>query len=149
MGGLFFEREGVAVVVEVDHAVALGVAHRVGKNSGALFARRGHREGVLDAVAKEDVVAQHQRHRFTLVELALEQKSLGDTAGLGLGHVAERNTKAATVAQQLLEGRQVLGRGDELDIAYAREHENRQRVVHHRLVVHRHELLGDNLGQRV
>ena len=53
------------------------------------------------------------------------------------------------VAQQLLEARGVLGGGDDEDVADAGQHEGAERVVDHRFVVDRDELLGDGEGGRV
>src|SRR6266480_6131335 len=49
----------------------------------------------------------------------------------------------------MLEPRSVLWRGDKEDVADAGEHQSRERVVHHRLVVHRQQLLRDSLGNGV
>jgi hypothetical protein len=50
-------------------------------------------------------------------------------------------------AQQLLESRQILRRGDDEVFAYPREQENAQRVIDHRLVVHRQELFARDQRQ--
>ena len=44
--------------------------------------------------------------------------------------------------------RRVLRRGDHEDLAHAGQHQRRQRVVDHRLVVDRHQLLGHGPGHR-
>jgi hypothetical protein len=51
--------------------------------------------------------------------------------------------------EQAGKARRVLGRGDDEDVADPREHQRGERVVHHRLVVHGQELLGDHLRHRV
>ena len=65
--------------------------------------------------------------------------------------IAEREKvqKDLAVAEQTLELRRVLRGRDDEDFADTRKHERRQRVVDHRLVVDRHELLADALGDRV
>src|SRR5439155_545192 len=52
-------------------------------------------------------------------------------------------------AEQLFEAGCVLRRRDDQDVADAGEHQRRQRVIHHRLVVDRQELLRDDLRHRV
>ena len=59
------------------------------------------------------------------------------------------DAEVGAVAEQLAKARQVLRRGDDQDVADAGEHQHRQRVVHHRLVVHRQQLLGDALRDGV
>jgi xanthine dehydrogenase molybdopterin-binding subunit B len=53
------------------------------------------------------------------------------------------------VAEEALERALVLGRGDDEDRADPREHERGERIVDHRLVVDRDELLAHREGQRV
>jgi hypothetical protein len=48
----------------------------------------------------------------------------------------------ATVAQQLLEARLALRRGNDQDVLNPRQHQGGQGVVDHRLVVDRQQLLG-------
>ena len=66
--------------------------------------------------------------------------------GLRLLLVAEAHARAAAVAEQLLEARQVARRGDDQDLADARQHQRRQRVIDRRLVVDGQELLADARG---
>ena len=46
------------------------------------------------------------------------------------------------IAQQGLESRQILRGGNDQDVADARQHERGRRVVNHRLVINRQQLLG-------
>ena len=51
-----------ALRVELDHAVALGILHRIGEDRGAALARARPRcSDVGEVVAVEDVVAEDQR----------------------------------------------------------------------------------------
>ena len=57
--------------------------------------------------------------------------------------------QAESVAEQALVERQVLARRDQQDIANSRQHQHRQRVVDHRLVVDRQQLLVDRERGRI
>ena len=94
-----------------------------------------------EAVAVEDVVAQRQGHTFAGHEVPADDERLRQPFGLGLRGVVQRDAPLRAVAQEPLERRLVLGRGDDQDVANARQHERGQRVIDHRLVVDRHELL--------
>ncbi len=82
-------------------------------------------------------------------EVAADDEGLGQALGARLDGVAERMPELRAVAEQPLERRRVVGRGDDQDVADARQHQRRQRVVDHRLVVDRQQLLGDDAGERV
>ena len=65
---------------------------------------------------------------------------------LGIG---ERDAPAAAVSEQRLEAWSLFRRGDDQDVADAGQHQRRQRVVDHRLVVDRQQLLADRPGDRM
>jgi hypothetical protein len=77
-----------------------------------------------------------------------DEKRLGDALGLGLDGVLEPDPPGGPVPQQLLESGQVVGGGDQEDVPDAGLHEGGQRVVDHRLVVDRLQLLGGHSGDR-
>ncbi len=57
--------------------------------------------------------------------------------------------KAEPSPSMLPEVRQVMRRRDDQDVPDARQHQHRQRIIDHRLVVDRQQLLGDGEGQRI
>jgi hypothetical protein len=82
-------------------------------------------------------------------EVFADQEGLGQAVGAGLHGVLQVQAPLAAVAQQLLKARRVLRRADDQDVADARQHQGAERVVDHRLVVHRQQLLADGQGGRV
>ena len=97
-------------------------------------------------MAIEDVVAQHHRTGRAGQKLAANQKGLGQALRPGLHRIRQAHAPLRSIAQELLKARRVLGRADHEHFANTCEHQRRQRVVHHGLVIHRQQLLGD--GQR-
>ena len=82
-------------------------------------------------------------------ELLAEGERLGEAVGAGLDRVLQVHAEAVAVPQHPLEGGLVLRGGDDQDVPDPGEHQGAQRVVDHRLVVHRHQLFGDADRQRV
>ena len=115
-------------------AAGLGVLHRTA-------------EVPSQAVAVEDVVAQHQRAGLAGGEPLADHERLRQAVGAGLDGVGTGSRRVSTVAQYPLEVGQVGGRNDQ-DVADAGHHEDRQRVVDHRLVVDRQQLLAGDGGER-
>jgi hypothetical protein len=97
----------------------------------------------MQVVAVEDVVAQHQRARGAAYEAPAQDEGLRQAVGSGLHAVAQVQAPLRAVAQQGLEARRVLGRADDQDVADAGQHQRRQGVVDHRLVVDRQQLFAD------
>jgi hypothetical protein len=144
--GLFFEADGTAILVEFDDAVAFGVVHRVGEDGGTFGFQGGAAQAAGQVVAVEEVVAEDQGAGAVADEVLADDEGLGEAVGAGLDGVLQVEAPLVAVAQQLLEARGVLRGGDDEDVADARQHEGAQRVVDHRFVVHRDELLGDGQG---
>ena len=67
----------------------------------------------------------------------------------GLDLILQMDAVLAAIAQQRLETGRVSGGRNDKDILDARQHEGRQRIVDHRLVVDRQQLFAGDHGQRV
>ena len=151
LGGLLLDGDGPALAVELDDAEALGVVHVVAEDRGAarLGVLDGARQVARQAVAVEDVVAEHQGARLAGDELLADGEGLRQAVGARLLGVGEVHAVARAVPEQALEVGQVGRRGDDEDVADARQHEGAERVVDHGLVVDRQQLLGGHERERV
>ena len=98
--------------------------------------------------AVEDVVAEDEGGVVTGEEVLAEDEGLRQPLGPRLHHVLEAHAQVGAVAEQSLEGGLVLGGGDDQDLADPGGHEGAERVVDHRLVEHRQNLLADAAGDR-
>ena len=99
-------------------------------------------QDVRQAVAEEDVVAQHHCRGRPGKEIAGQQVGLRQTFGSFLDDPGKADAPLAAVTQKAPELRLVLGRGDDRDVADAGQHKHRDRIIDHRLVVDRQQLLG-------
>jgi hypothetical protein len=96
----------------------------------------------------KDIVTEHERNPVATNEVLTDDERLGESPGRWLGRVAQLDTEVATVAEQSPERGLVIGGRDDQDVPDTGLHERGQRVVDHRFVVHRHQLLGDGLRDR-
>ena len=149
--GLLLDGDGPPLAVELHDAEALGVVHVVAEDRGAarLGVLDGARQVAGQAVAVEDVVAEHQGARLAGDELLADGERLGQAVGARLLGVGEVHAVARAVPEQALEVGQVGRGGDDQDVPDARQHEGGQRVVDHGLVVDRQQLLGGHERERV
>ena len=78
LGGLLLDGDGPALAVELHDAEALGVVHVVAEDRGAarLGVLDGARQVAGQAVAVEDVVAQHQGARLSADEVLADGEGL-------------------------------------------------------------------------
>ena len=149
--GLLLDGDGPALAVELHDAEALGVVHVVAEDRGAarLGVLDGARQVAGQAVAVEDVVAQHQGARLSADEVLADGEGLRQAVRRGLLRVGEVHAVARAVPEQALEVGQVGRGGDDQDVPDARQHEGAKRVVDHGLVVDRQQLLGGHERERV
>ena len=149
--GLLLDGDGPPLAVELHDAEALGVVHVVAEDRGAarLGVLDGARQVAGQAVAVEDVVAQHQGARLSADEVLADGEGLRQAVRARLLRVGEVHAVARAVPEQALEVGQVGRRGDDQDVPDARQHEGGQRVVDHGLVVDRQQLLGGHERERV
>ena len=151
LGGLLLDGDGPPLRIELHDAEALGVVDVVAEHSGPprLGVLDGARQVAGQAVAVEDVVAQHQRAGLAGDEVLADGECLRQAVRRGLLGVGEAHAVARAVPEQALEVGEVGRRGDDQDVPDARQHEGGQRVVDHGLVVDRQQLLGGHERERV
>ena len=149
--GLLLDGDGPPLAVELHDAEALGVVHVVAEDRGAarLGVLDGARQVARQAVAVEDVVAEHEGARLSADEVLADGEGLRQAVRRGLLGVGEVHAVARAVPEQALEVGQVGRGGDDQDVPDARQHEGGQRVVDHGLVVDRQQLLGGHERERV
>lgn len=149
--GLLLDGDGTALRIELHDAEALGVVHVVAEDRGAarLCVLDGARQVARKSVAVEDVVAEHQGARLAGDEVLADGEGLGQAVGARLLGVGQVHAVARAVPEQALEVGEVRRGGDDQDVPDARQHEGRQRVVDHGLVVDRQQLLGGHERERV
>ena len=151
LGGLLLDGHGPPLRIELHDAEALGVVHVVAEDRGAarLGVLDGARQVARQAVAVEDVVAEHQGARLAGDELLADGEGLRQAVGARLLGVGQVHAVARAVPEQALEVGEVGRGGDDQDVPDARQHEGGQRVVDHGLVVDRQQLLGGHERERV
>ena len=152
VGGLLDDIRGAAGLgIEADHPVTLGILDLIGENRRAAGRRRcrGHVAFRAHRVAMEDIVAEDQRRGAAGEEFLADQEGLGEPLGLRLHRIAQVDPERDTGPQQRLEHRQVARGGDDQDVADARQHQYRERVIDHRLVEHGQELFRDRQRRRI
>jgi len=125
------------------------IGDAITENRRAFAPLHGGAELRIEILAVEDVVAQDQADIAVADKLLADDEGLGQALGPGLLGIGERDAEAAAIAEQFLEQRTVFGRGDDQHVVDACEHQHRQRIIDHRLVIDRQELLRDALGQRI
>lgn len=141
LGGFFFNAQGAALFIEFHHAEALGVGDVVAKHGGAFLTGDGGLEFVAEVLAVEDIVAEDEADIVIADKVGADGKGLGQAVGAGLLFIADVNPELAAITEQALEAGQVGGGRDDQDIANPRQHQHRQGVVDHRLIVERQQLL--------
>ena len=151
LGGLLLDGDGPPLAVELHDAEALGVVHVVAEDRGPprLGVLDGARQVARQAVAVEDVVAEHERARLAVDEVLADGEGLRQAVRARLLGVGQVHAVARAVPEQALEVGEVRRGGDDQDVPDARQHEGGQRVVDHGLVVDRQQLLGGHERERV
>ena len=152
MLGLLLDGDGIVILVELDHAKALRIIDVIAKDRGALAvlgARNRASELLAKAVAVEDVVTEHERAGLSGAELLADDERLGKAVRRRLHLVGQMDAELAAITQKTLEIGEVGRRGDDENVANARHHERGERIVDHRLVVDRQQLLARDQRERI
>jgi len=112
-------------------------------------ARGGLAQHLRQAAAVEDAVSEHQGDGVLADEVAADDEGIRHSARAVLMGIREIHTDLGAVAEQPMEQRLVLRRRDDEDVPDTREHQGGQRIIDHRLVEDRQELLRHHGGYRI
>ena len=147
-GGLFHDVGHRPLRVVRHHAVGLGVRHLLGKDRRTTFAYHGPLHLRRQVVPEEEVVAEYQRACSAIEEVLANYHRLGDAARRGLRGVRNLDPPRIAGAKKSLKERRINRRRDDQELPHPREHQRAQRVVDHRLVEHREQLLAERPRRR-
>src|SRR5450830_1659655 len=133
---LLFERQGPSGGVELNGAVGAGIGDAVGEYGSAADVMEAF-EPCPQTRSVEDVVAEDERHGVLADEVGSQDESLSQAVRLRLDRVADRDAELRAVSEKTVELGCVVRCCDDEDLADTCSDQRRQRVVDHRLVVHR------------
>ena len=148
MSWLLFDTQSFAEVIELDHSIALGIAHRISENGAALITSHRRMQLGDQFMTMEEVVAKNKCSGRAVEEISTDQKRLGQSLRCRLNGIGDGHPPGTAITQQALKSTLIMGSGDDQHFTDARQHQGAQRIVDHRLVIDRHQLLADSHGQR-
>ena len=96
---------------------------------------------MLERAAIEDVVTQNQGGLVISDEVGTEDKRLRQPVRHVLDHILEMAPDATAVTEKPFEMGKVGGGGDDENVADSRRKQRGKRIINHRFVVNRHQLL--------
>ena len=148
MRRLFFDVNGLVLRVHFQNAVTAGIVDPVAEHGRTARSTCGALHHVAEARAIVNIVAEDQRTRLAADEFLADEKCFGDAVRRGLHSIADADAPLAAVTEKRFEARHFrLGRNDQ-NIANPRQHQRGQRIVDHRLIEDRQQLLSADDGQR-
>src|SRR5581483_8404926 len=104
-------------------------------NGRAPLQRRGAAEHGGKTLAEENIASENKASRIVADKWPPDNEGLRQTARGRLGGIGNGNPPGAAVAQNRLVAEDVLWRGYQQNVADSRQHQGRQRIIDHRLVV--------------
>ncbi len=143
---LFLDGNGLAIV-KLDNAVTFRVIDVVAEDRRAGFELSEH--AVKRIAAVKNIVAQDQRDIVPADKTFRDEKGLGNAFGFGLFAIADGDSKARAVAQQLLEPRQIMRRGNKAKLANAPFDERREGVINHWFIIDGLKLFAGDERKRI
>ena len=135
--------------IELHHTITFGVLHVVGKHGSTIGLLGGMAQQCVEVVTVVDIVTKDQCRRRIADEFAADDESLRQTIRRRLYRIAQLQPPLAAIAEQIAETRRILRRRDQQNFRDTSQHQHRQRMVDHGLVINRQQLLGHAHGDRI
>ena len=149
LGRFLLQADDATSGVEFRHAVTLRITHPVTEHGGTGLARRSALQDFGESMAVENVVAEHQAAWLARNEIAPDQVGLCKPVRTRLHRVLDAHSPLRAVTEQMFEQRLLMRGIDHQYFADSRQHQHAERVVDHRLVINRQQLLADRLRDRI
>ena len=149
--GLFLDRNDMPIIIKLHDTETLRIVDVITEHGclTILCCLNSLFQMVAQTGTVEDVVAEHHCARLITDELLTERKCLRQTIWRWLHLVRQIDTVAAAISEQTLEIRQISRCRDDQNIANSGQHQRGKRIINHRLVVNRQQLLARYHGQRI
>ena len=136
-------------MIKLNHAVPFRVTDQVAENNAAVRNPAAFPDDFRETAAKKDVVAKDQADGIPADELLADDKGLGQAFWPRLRRIGDIQPQVRAVAEEFGKAREIRGGGDNEDVPDPGQHEHRQGIIDHGLVVDRDQLLADDPGQGV
>ena len=146
------DRDGLSFFVEGDNAEALRIIHVIPEDRSPAAGLRvldGGLHALLQTMPEENVVPEDHRDFVGSDEFLPDDEGLCESVRAGLDRIAQVDAELMSVAEQLAETRCVLRRRDDQNLPDTGRHQDRHRIVDHRLVIDRKQLLRGDHGERI
>ena len=149
MRGLFLNGNSTPRIIKFHNAESFGIIHIITEHCRPVLLRRSLTQDLAEARAEEDIVPQDHCDAVVADKLFAQDKRLRKAVRRGLHLVGKADAVLTAVPEKPLEIGQIRRCGDDQNIADPREHQGRERIKDHRLVIYRQELLARHLGERI
>ena len=146
---LLLNGDGLPLFIKGNDAEALRIIHIVTEDRRPSLLRGGLSQNLPEAVARENIVPENHRDGIPADKVRPDQEGLGEPVRRGLYSIAQTDAKLRSVTEKLLKAGRIHRRGDQEDIPDAGVHKNGERIIDHRLVIDRKQLLGCHPRERV
>ena len=131
------------VFVKLNNAIALWIAHMIPEDSRAVFLFAGTDKQIFKAIPKENIIAENQARMASPDKICCKEKCLRYAFRFFLNDIFKRTPPLTAVSEKLAILPHVVWSRNDGNLADAGQHEHRQRIINHRLVVDRQKLLAD------
>src|SRR5688572_30409999 len=120
----------------------------IGEDRRAGSLRRGALQLLGKAVSKKHVVPEDQCRWASAKKIGADDERLSETFGFFLNCVGELDADLRAITEQVAKSGRVGRRADDENLANSGKQNGRQRIIDHRLVVNRNELLAHYARRR-
>ena len=143
MLGFLLKGTDFHILIELDHAVTLRVADVIPEDGRAFFLFAGADEEIFKPLPKKMLSPRIRQEWLPLMKSAARRNAWAMPSGFGCVMYSKEHPHWLPSPKEFAELPAVVWRGDDGNLTDARQKENRQRIIDHRLIVDRQQLFAD------
>ena len=145
----FFNRNGFALFIEFNDAEPFRIIDIIAKYRSPFRISCSLLQMTGQPSTVENIIAQNHSTRFPGNEFFTENKGLSQSIWRRLHLITQMDTITGPISQEPFKIRQIRRRRNNQNIPNPSQHQRRQRIINHGLIIHRQQLLRRHHRQRI
>ncbi len=145
----FFDPDHFARLIKFRNAIGGRIGDMIAEDRRACLPRSRAFEKVTETAGIKNIIAENQSRMIITDMFCPNNKGLRQTIWRRLHRIGKIKPPLRTVFQDTLENCLLLRRRNDQNIPDISQHQRRQRIIDHGLIIYRHQLFADPKGQRM
>lgn len=148
----FYDSDNSIMGIKFYDTISLWISHFVRKHDRFSFILSSLNtcfEHMTESLPIKDIISQYQTDIILADKIFPNCKGLSKPIRISLYRIRNHNSPLTTISEKSLKTLLIIQSRDHQNISNSSQHQDRKRIIYHRLIIDRHQLLGNRERNRM